>query len=333
MLFVISMHGPARRGPYKDGLAGIRGSGRCGHIRPRLAPEAVDLPPMYKPLSLQKLRALLNPLLFHCPSHPSSYAPVFEILTGSNVLKLGRQVHAFITLRGIEPNAFLGAKMVAMYASSDDLDSAVFIYRQIKNPNRLLYNAIVRGYAKYGCSQECVEVYRFMHTGGLSGDNFTVPFVLKSCADIGSLWMGMCVHGQSLRGGCDLDMYVGTSLIDMYVKCSEVGDARNVFEEMLERDASSWNALINGYMKAGDVGLAEELFRVMPCRNIISWTAMVSGYTQNGLGEEALRVFDEMLKEESEVKPNWVTVMSVLPSCTHSAALERGLQGIVSKRA
>ncbi|KAK4784333.1 hypothetical protein SAY86_018701 [Trapa natans] len=256
------MHGPARRGPYKDGLAGIRGSGRCGHIRPRLAPEAVDLPPMYKPLSLQKLRALLNPLLFHCPSHPSSYAPVFEILTGSNVLKLGRQVHAFITLRGIEPNAFLGAKMVAMYASSDDLDSAVFVYRQIKNPNRLLYNAIVRGYAKYGCSQECVEVYRFMHTGGLSGDNFTVPFVLKSCADIGSLWMGMCVHGQSLRGGCDLDMYVGTSLIDMYVKCSEVGDARNVFEEMPERDASSWNALINGYMKAGDVGLAEELFRV-----------------------------------------------------------------------
>lgn len=281
-------------------------------------------PPMSKPLSLQQLRALLNPLLLQCPSHPYSYAPIFELLTGSNLLKLGQQVHAFVALRGIEPNAFLGAKMVAMYASSGDLDSAVLVYSGMRNPNRLLCNAVVRAYSKYGCSKECIEVYRFMHTGGFSGDNFTLPFVLKSCADTGSIWVGRCVHGQSLRAGCNLDMYVGTSLIDMYVKCSEPGNARKVFEEMPDRDASSWNALINGYMKAGDVSLAKELFYAMPCRNIVSWTAMVSGYTQNGLGEEALRVFDKMLREEHEIKPNWVTIMSVLPACTHSAALERG---------
>ncbi|PKI53006.1 hypothetical protein CRG98_026586 [Punica granatum] len=211
-----------------------------------------------------------------------------------------------------------------MYASSGDLDSAVLVFGRTRNPNRLLYNSMVRAYSKYGCSKECAEVYRLMHKGGFFGDNFTFPFVLRCCADLRSLWMGKCVHGQSLRAGCDLDMYVGTSLIDMYVKCSDLGDARQVFEEMPYRDASSWNALINGYMKVGKVSLAKELFQAMPCKNIVSWTAMVSGYTQNGLGEEALGVFYEMLREESEIKPNWVTIMSVLPACTHSAALERG---------
>ncbi|CAN1305311.1 Pentatricopeptide repeat-containing protein At3g26782, mitochondrial [Linum perenne] len=51
---------------------------------------------------------------------------------------------------------------------------------------------------------------------------------------------------------------------------------------------------------------------------------MISGYTQNGFVEQALYLFDEMLKEDSEIQPNWVTVMSVLPACAHSAALERG---------
>lgn len=110
----------------------------------------------------------------------------------------------------------------------------------------------------------------------------------------------------------------------MYVKGGQLGDARKVFDEMSERDASSWNALINGYMKAGDVGDARRLFDKMEGKNVVSWTAMVSGYTQNGLGERALELFDEMVKGESPVKPNWVTVMSVLPACAHSAALDHG---------
>lgn len=35
-------------------------------------------------------------------------------------------------------------------------------------------------------------------------------------------------------------------------------------------------------------------------------------------------LFEEMLKEDSEVKPNWVTIMSVLPACAESSGLEHG---------
>ncbi|TYH37296.1 hypothetical protein ES332_D12G029900v1 [Gossypium tomentosum] len=270
------------------------------------------------------LPTLLQPISDQNPPPHLSYAPLFQFLTGQNFLKLGQQIHAHMTLHGLQPNAFLGAKMVAMYASSGDLESAVTVFRKIKDPTSLLYNSIIRAYTNNGYPLKTIDIYREMHSLRLKGDNFTFPFVLKSCANVLDVWMGECVHGQSLRFGLELDAYVGTSLIDFYVKVGELRDANKVFDLMTVRAVSSWNALIAGYMKEGEIRVAEDLFRGMPCRNIVSWTSMISGYTQNGLAEEALSLFDEMLKEDSEVKPNWVTIMSVLPACAHSASFERG---------
>lgn len=214
--------------------------------------------------------------------------------------------------------------MVAMYASSGDLDSAVIIFDSIDNPSTWLYNSIIRAYTRLGFPDKALEAYAKMHFLGLLGDNFTLPFVLKSCADLSRVGMGRCVHGQALRFGLEGDFYVGASLIDMYVKCSGMGDARKMFDKMAVRDVASWNSLIAGYMKEGDISVAEDLFERMENRNVISWTAMISGYTQNGFADRALDLFDEMLQEGSEVKPNWVTIVSVLPACSHSADLERG---------
>lgn len=214
--------------------------------------------------------------------------------------------------------------MIAMYASSGHFNTAMALFQKTHYPTVLLYNSILRACALYGYSKTNIDLYFKMNSLGIKGDSFTYPFVLKCCADLSSSWMGKCVHGMSLRLGLLFDLYVGTSLIDMYVKCGELRDAHMVFDKMSVRDVSSWNALIAGYMKDGEICVAEGFFRAMPCRNIVSWTAMISGYTQNGLAEQALCLFEEMLKEDSEVKPNWVTIMSVLPACAESSGLEHG---------
>ncbi|XP_052192035.1 pentatricopeptide repeat-containing protein ELI1, chloroplastic-like [Diospyros lotus] len=273
-------------------------------------------------------RTVLKPLLEELPQ-PLSYAPIFQLLTGQQPqnlvkLKLGRQVHAHMLLRGLHPTAFVAAKMVSMYASLGDLHSALLIFHRIAHPSSLLYNSIIRAYTLYGCVEETIETYFRMHWLDLRPDHFTFPFVLKSCAQLSLLELGKCTHGLSLRVGLEFDMYVGTSLIDMYVKCRDLSDAHKLFDELPKRDISSWNSLITGYIRVGMVHVAEDIFGRMSNKNIVSWTAMISGYTQNGLGERALCLFNEMLQKDADVKPNWVTIMSVLPACTHSASLERG---------
>ncbi|KAJ0509041.1 putative tetratricopeptide-like helical domain superfamily, DYW domain-containing protein [Helianthus annuus] len=270
------------------------------------------------------LTALLHPLRSHSPS-PLSYAPIFQFLTGLNLLKLGQQVHTHLILHGVYPNSFLGAKMVAMYASSGDINSAVVLFNSVKkNASTLLYNSIIRACAVYGYSQQCVSIFFEMDSVGVRGDYFTFPFVLKSCADLGGVWVGKCVHGKGLRSGLGFDFYFGTSLIDFYVKCGELGDARKMFDEMPVREVASWNVLIAGCMRYGMVSGAEELFSQMLEKNIVSWTAMISGYTQNGFAKRAIELFDEMMSDLSNVRPNWVTVMSVLPACAQSSDLDRG---------
>lgn len=109
----------------------------------------------------------------------------------------------------------------------------------------------------------------------------------------------------------------------MYSKCGLVDSARKVFDEMPHRDVASWNSLLDGYAKSGDLVHAKELFDAMPVRNVISWTSMVAGFCQNGRYEDALQVFVKMW-EDCEVRPNEVTLASVLPACANLGSLELG---------
>ncbi|WMV54759.1 hypothetical protein MTR67_048144, partial [Solanum verrucosum] len=57
---------------------------------------------------------------------------------------------------------------------------------------------------------------------------------------------------------------------------------------------------------------------------IFQWNAMISGNTQNGLIEQSFVVFMEML--EQNMKPNVVTLASILPSSSQSGSIAIGKQ-------
>ena len=44
--------------------------------------------------------------------------------------------------------------------------------------------------------------------------------------------VGKSVHGLALKTGFGVDLFVGSSVVDMYGKCTVIGDARKVFDEM-----------------------------------------------------------------------------------------------------
>ncbi|KAF5190563.1 Pentatricopeptide repeat [Thalictrum thalictroides] len=112
------------------------------------------------------------------------------------------------------------------------------------------------------------------------------------------------------------------TMVDMYCKRGELEMARSLFDAMPERDVISWNALISGYAKTGESDAMRRLFDEMPQKNVVSWNVMITCYVHSRQFMEALELFRMMLV--SDVKPNEVTVVGVLPACAHLGALDLG---------
>ncbi|KAH7516179.1 hypothetical protein FEM48_Zijuj10G0108000 [Ziziphus jujuba var. spinosa] len=110
--------------------------------------------------------------------------------------------------------------------------------------------------------------------------------ILSAASQLGVLETGACVHGyiEKTIPFPENDVFIGTGLIDMYLKCGRLDSALTIFMRMEEK-------------------------------NVLIWTVMATGLAIHGKGKEALKLFDEM--DAYGVKPNSVTFTSLLSVCCH----------------
>ncbi len=97
-----------------------------------------------------------------------------------------------------------------------------------------------------------MELFRQMQEEkGVQPDSFTFAGALNACASLVALEEGRSIHQQIIHSGCELVIFVGNSLVDMYAKCGSMEDACKVFNKMSSRNVVSWNAMILEHVKCG----------------------------------------------------------------------------------
>ncbi|KAL3675360.1 hypothetical protein R1sor_025308 [Riccia sorocarpa] len=163
----------------------------------------------------------------------------------------------------------------------------------IRYPTPCLFswNSAISGYAKGGHGEKALELLKEMQRQGVKPDKFTFVSILNACAAVRDLEQGKLAHEEIIRSGVKLNIFVWNALVDMYIKCGSIDDARRVFDRMCQRD-------------------------------VVSWTAMISAYLKTGACETALDLFDRMLQQE--VEPDRLTFVSVLNACARLKALSQG---------
>ena len=62
--------------------------------------------------------------------------------------------------------------------------------------------------------------------------------------------LGECIHCFVLKVGMETNPFVGSSILNMYVKLGDIEDAERVFECM-DNHVGCWNAMIGGYAQCG----------------------------------------------------------------------------------
>ncbi|GLT84822.1 hypothetical protein SLE2022_030340 [Rubroshorea leprosula] len=197
------------------------------------------------------------------------------------------------------------------------------LFDLIPTPTVFLYNKLIQAYASQNQPYKCLSLYSRMCLQNCQPNELSFTFLFPACALLPSPLHGQIIHARLVKSGFEADCFASTALLDMYAKLRMLEWARRVFDEMSVRNLPTWNAVLSGYSRSGDMKGSLELFESMQERNVVSWTAMISGYSQNGQYREALDMFLRMEKEKG-VKPNEVTIASVLPACANLGALEVG---------
>ena len=213
------------------------------------------------------------------------------------------------------------------FSDSGSLRYATALFRVLNNPNLFVYNIMIRAYASKSsnpCSFKSFLLYKQMLSEGISPNGLTFPFVLKECVSNLASFTGRSVHSQVIKFGFYDDVFVRNSLISLYSASGFFGVARAVFDEMPNRDVVSWNSMIVGYLRSGDLDEALDLFSRMRNRNVVTWNSMITGFVQGGRPREALELFQEMQVMDRMVRPDKVTIASVLSACAHLGAICHG---------
>jgi pentatricopeptide repeat protein len=180
-----------------------------------------------------------------------------------------------------------------MYGRHGLLDDARKVFDWIPRKYLLLWNALISGFSHEGCHGEALSLFCRMRKECFEVNRTTLAAVLKSTANLEAISDTRQVHALSEKMGFLSDPHVVNGLIDSYWKCNCLHYANRVFEE-----------------HSSD--------------NIIAFTSMITALAQRGHGEDAMKLFMEMLRKGLEPDP--FVLSSLLNACASLSAYEQGKQ-------
>ncbi|KAK3043810.1 hypothetical protein RJ639_000509 [Escallonia herrerae] len=127
------------------------------------------------------------------------------------------------------------------------LDDARHFFSQMPNPNAVAWNVMISGHAQRGYVVEAVVLFQNMMKAGIKATRSTLGTVLSAISSLANYGHGLQVHTQATKQGLDSNVYVGSSLINMYTKCQKMEAAEEVFNALPEKNSVLLNAMLGGY--------------------------------------------------------------------------------------
>ncbi|KDP22290.1 hypothetical protein JCGZ_26121 [Jatropha curcas] len=189
-----------------------------------------------------------------------------------------------------DKNVISWTSMISAYADRGDLEAARKFFEKMPCRNVVSWNSMISSYTKHGKFVEALNLFVQMESIGVIPDGYTFVSVLSACSSLGDLEYGRYVH-YLIGDFSQLEVMVGTALVEMYARCGDVDRSFAVFIKVANKDVFCWNVVIKSL-------------------------------AINGRTEDAIKVF--FLMQKTGLKPNDFTFTSALFACSHGGLIEEG---------
>lgn len=200
-------------------------------------------------------------------------------------LEIGQALHSEARRKGYTADVRISTTLVSMYGKCKMAFEAENVFCMSSQHNVVSWNAMLSAYIELGQGESALWLYREMEVQGMKPDELTVVFALQACSILAekeeglvtqgqltkvvSLQIGQALHENAQRKGFAQNVFVGTTLVNVYGKCGAVVDAEDAFSALSQRTVVSWNAMISTYVEQGQVEKAIVLYRQMQKEGVI----------------------------------------------------------------
>ncbi|XP_043690700.1 pentatricopeptide repeat-containing protein At2g22410, mitochondrial [Telopea speciosissima] len=258
-------------------------------------------------------------------SRPDNYTYPFLLKACARLssIWMGNEILGNILHFGFDSDIFVHNAVVHMLVTCGELGAARLLFDESSLRDLVSWNSMINGYVRSGWPGEALELFREMEAEQVKPDEVTMIGVVSSCAQMEDLNSGIEFHCYIKERGLKLTTPLSNALMDMYVKCGRLEPARDIFNKMTNKTMVSWTTMVAGCAKFGFLDAARKLFDEMPEKDVVPWNAMISGYVQCRRGKDAFALFHEM--QALNVKPDEVTMVSLLSACSQLGALDVGI--------
>ncbi|XP_020272783.1 putative pentatricopeptide repeat-containing protein At1g69350, mitochondrial [Asparagus officinalis] len=230
----------------------------------------------------------------------TSIAGVIEAVAQRGCEKERDYVHDYAIEKGFINDEFVANSLIVMHAKFLEFDKASLVFSRASKLKSVTWNVMIAQYSLHGLVNNAISVFHLMKLNSIAPDSITLLCLLRGFPGLGSLNCIKWLHAIILKSGHASDLYLETSLIDIYAKCGDLSMARQVFDEMSYRTIISWNSMIQSYGIHGNLEEATNLFTKVQQSGIeptlVTFLILISASSHVGDIEKGQQFFDTMTK-------------------------------------
>ncbi|KAG6417199.1 hypothetical protein SASPL_119352 [Salvia splendens] len=187
------------------------------------------------------------------------WSPKSLLLSCRNNASISK-LHALMITSGFSINP---PQLIAAYARTGAIHIAHKLFDNL--PNRAVdsWNALIIAHSRLNTPSQVISLYREMISSRIRPDSSTFTVAIKACATSLDLESGREIWRDAVECGYRGDVFVASSVLNLFVKCGEMDEAMRVFDGMGRRDVVSWSTVIAGLVRSGRAWEALEVYRRM----------------------------------------------------------------------
>ncbi|PIN00806.1 hypothetical protein CDL12_14705 [Handroanthus impetiginosus] len=205
---------------------------------------------------------------------------------------LSHQIHCNVLKNGFDSEFTISNSLLSMYAKILETESAWKVFDEMPIRDTISWNSMINCFTQNGFFLEALKIFREMYLQGFVPKPELIASCLSTCVKTDNWRLGRAIH------------------------------ALVFLDERIEYSSFLATALVDFYWKFGDRDMAFRVFDGIVDKNEVSWTAMIGGCNEYRDYARAFACIRAMQYED--IKPNRVTLISILPACVELGSVKHG---------